>query len=131
MPALGKKALEQKSYKWYLPISNAVKCHAMLNSASPTVQTSTVLIVSTSVSYLPPPTSPTRRTRSRRPPLILKHPPPPLRTPTLLKRSNQLEHLLELLVPTRLRTAVMIEMINQHTTGYHTTVGKHEIADHF
>jgi len=31
MPALGKKALKQNSYKWYLPISNAVKCHAKLS----------------------------------------------------------------------------------------------------
>jgi hypothetical protein len=45
-------------------------------------------------------------------PLILKHPPSPLRTPTLLQRSNKLKHLLELLVSTRLRAAIVVEVVD-------------------
>src|SRR5689334_16265498 len=71
-----------------------------------------------------------RSTRSRRPPLILQHPPPPLRTPTPLQRSNQLKHLLELLTPARLRTTVMVEMVDKHARRYYAAMCHHKVADH-
>lgn len=66
-----------------------------------------------------------------RPPLILDDPPPPLRTPALLERRDRLQHLLEFLVPARLRAHKVVEMVDEHLARHNAAVRHHEIAYHF